>query len=281
MVLNQFSGDETEISPFSFGKNSQKVPQKPVFDETFVQNVFLTPFQELIGSFVSEKNSPQIYPRPSKLTLTREQIFSTIWPPYYIEYLRVFETIMKNEGFLSKEARFSFGSDEEIFAFLSQIIFYLHQKGVISEEEKISFQRGVSEELPALIRGEKKSLEDRFLEKKESSAFQKTFASLMEKIAYAFLLSSSAQAQFGGLVPGACLFNPFGGGDINPIGRTPNLLGDCYKDLDPSNLVCGPNLWAPCCSCSVGGVPVGCLNAVCATWPNAIWDEETGICGCG
>jgi len=55
---------------------------------------------------------------------------------------------------------------------------------------------------------------------------------------------------------------------------------DCFRS-GGIPLVAGPNLWAPCCNCTVNGYPVGCLNLMCSTWPAAIYDELTGVCGCG
>jgi hypothetical protein len=55
--------------------------------------------------------------------------------------------------------------------------------------------------------------------------------------------------------------------------------GECSQ-VGAGSPEAGSNLVAVCCNCTINGVPVGCLNAVCAGRP-AIWDQATGICGCG
>lgn len=79
-----------------------------------------------------------------------------------------------------------------------------------------------------------------------------------------------------------------------------HTIPDCYKDLNPAFFVPGFNAWDACCNCGlfcapIGctfvpdcgpfgaacNTPLGCLNAICIGWPNAIYDYTTGICGCG
>jgi len=84
---------------------------------------------------------------------------------------------------------------------------------------------------------------------------------------------------------------------------------DCYKDDDPSFKPLGMNTRVFCCNCGIKfvrvgkycipifkddcgekmsicgpgcrpGIPLGCLNKICKNYPNAIWDPDTGLCGC-
>src|SRR3989338_6954122 len=84
---------------------------------------------------------------------------------------------------------------------------------------------------------------------------------------------------------------------------------DCYKDDDPSFKPLGMNTRVFCCNCGIQfvpvgnscvpvfkddcgekmsicgpgcrpGIPLGCLNKICKNYPNAIWDPDTGLCGC-
>lgn len=73
----------------------------------------------------------------------------------------------------------------------------------------------------------------------------------------------------------------------------------CYKDDNPKSKVQGYNNISTCCNCgeycSYGckyyddcgenstkcNVPQGCLNLDCKMYQNALWDRNTGTCGCG
>ncbi len=62
--------------------------------------------------------------------------------------------------------------------------------------------------------------------------------------------------------------------------QTASAIVDCARPGGIPELP-GPNLWAPCCNCFAGPYPIGCLNYVCVYWPAAIYDQTTGMCGCG
>src|SRR4030042_3564473 len=62
------------------------------------------------------------------------------------------------------------------------------------------------------------------------------------------------------------------------IPKTFAQAGLCFRPGTP--IPGGVNMWAPCCNCYAGKVPIGCLNSVCV-YGAAIYDQVTGICGCG
>ena len=85
-----------------------------------------------------------------------------------------------------------------------------------------------------------------------------------------------------------------------PVYAGGNTGKDCYKDDDPGNKKKGSNSKVFCCNCGLYCTPsgcvdvkdcgekgkacnvqLGCLNRVCGGTPNAIWDKESGTCGCG
>ncbi|PIR69579.1 MAG: hypothetical protein COU47_02380 [Candidatus Niyogibacteria bacterium CG10_big_fil_rev_8_21_14_0_10_46_36] len=228
--------------------------------------------------------------------LTDEEVFSFVWPTEYKEYLATLQDILIREGFLSESERSNFSTDQEIFSLLLHMVDYMESKQHISLFQAEQFRSTLQGELPLLIGQERSILERAFLEyealENGSALFEKkeTYASLMRFIEYLRFMSSAqeahAQTPGGDIFQGCGLIFDLTGGAATVAGIAGGLgvgeiTGGCYKDFAPFNLVCGFNTFAPCCNCSAGGVPIGCLNGVCAAWPNAIWDEDTGICGCG
>jgi hypothetical protein len=186
---------------------------------------------------------------PIERPLTADDpFFSAIWPNFYLEYLKNMQQLLVNEGFYA-EKRYEFTAENEIFSFLDDFLAFLIDKGVIAVADAERLQTGLHEDLP---QSQDSELEAMSKQAKARSFFGELAALFSVNEAFAQLLP-------GGIIPG----------------------GDCYKDLSPNYPVPGVNLWAPCCDCELSGIPVGCLYGVCVGWPNAIWDQETGICGCG
>ena len=193
-------------------------------------------------------SNPPVY---SSLGLTQsDSRFSKVWPDFYIAYLEKMQDAMISAGARTTGERVSFTSGKVIVSFLNDFITFLVAKGVVSPVQEAGLRQGLNVALP-----ETQEVELRAMTKKEQSSLENITQKLL-----AFLVA-----------PVCAQGVPFIG-------------GDCYKD---SNITGPPgiNLWAPCCNCCIptpsGCVPIGCLNAICAFWPNAIWDPATGICGCG
>lgn len=216
--------------------------------------------------------------------VTQEDVFRILWPASYREDLQRIEDIMVQEKFLREDQRRSFTIENEIFDFYADLLIFMKNRGEITQEEHANFTRGVQTILPPLIQKEREALV-RGLNISSAlpggqrlsrpNSLKKTAKDLLNGLAHVFKLAEPANALWFG-VP------------------------SCYKDDVPFYPVPGPNLIGFCCNCgyfcaSFGctflpwcgnqsvfcNVPVGCLNLVCRTWPNAIWDPTTGICGCG
>lgn len=206
-------------------------------------------YEELLGENIIAVEEKTTYITKIERPLDASNpLFSKIWPDFYIQYLRNMQDVLVQEGIYT-EKKYDFALESEIFTFLDDFIAFLLQNNVLTSQDADRLRKGLREDLPW---------------SQDAELYMRERAQRILKFIFAFFAGNEAYAQFS---------FPFSPG------------GDCYKDLAPLNPVPGVNLWAPCCDCEVdfgaGPVPIGCLNAVCAAWPNAIWDPATGICGCG
>lgn len=246
---------ETNKEPYSFQELFQPVIQslEPIISSVASN---LHPPYDSFELFTEDHKPSFAHAIESTRPLhSSDPAFSVLWPDFYIAYLKNMQQIMVESGMYA-EQKYHFASEDEIFVFLEDFIGFLEKERVLTHDEVAQAIKGVREDLP---RSQDEELRKRALREQTRNVFDSLLALLLGREAFAQLLPN---------VPG----------------------GDCYKDLAPLNPVPGVNLWAPCCDCEVdfgaGAVPLGCLNAVCAAWPNAIWDAfwnpaGTGICGCG
>lgn len=273
------------------GETKEGFPlSESVFKETFVDpfvhffandnSTSLTRDSDTSSAFIPREQEKNDF-RP----LTPEEVSSFVWPAEYKRHLFSIQEILAQEGFLSVSETFSLETDEEIFALLLRLVDYMEDKKHITSEQAVQFRSTLRGELPDLIAEERAALESRFIKNRDSehgavSDDRNAYLSAMRLVEYFRYVGSinSAYAQGAGTCELALNLAPTTIVPSTPIGE---IEGGCYKDNDPFFFVCGFNTFAPCCNCSIGPVPVGCLNGVCAAWPNAIWDEDTGICGCG
>lgn len=291
------------ISDQEMGENTYSISMSDnIFKETFIDPFIKNQYFEGVfrDSAVLGSQEPE-----TSLLLSEKEIFSRIWPNFYIDYLWTMEGVMRDFGFIRESETFSFHSDDDIYAFLLLIVDFMEHEQFIDSRTAIDFRSGILEVLAPLIaaeknalRGGKESSTDYFptgakidFFKDKNISRRELFMGFAESLKYIITFSKPAHAQFGGF------FNP--ASNFDPTGST-----DCYKDQNPFFLVPGVNLWNGCCNCglncSTGGcvfmpscgptgtaffsacdVPLGCLNLTCAGFPNAIWNPLLGICGCG
>lgn len=250
---------------------------------------------------------------PSK-PLTEQEIFDRIWPPGYREGLKKTEALVIENGvlggnggnFLSAsssasqgkpvtwlipiEKRGDFTTDEEVLMSLMNVAVSAHQQGFITGKEFQAAERAIKEVLPEIVKEERAVLEKRgsgagiLLPRDQKLSDKKNLREiardLIDGVIYIMLQAKPAYA----------------GWYTSP---------DCYKDDNENYNVEGFNGWAFCCNCGIKcygyycvyvedcgqnsancDYPLGCLNLICQSWPNAIWDgfnnpDGTGICGCG
>lgn len=248
------------------------------FFDTFAPLV--KPFEALIPS-VDHLETPlpgsevdKTIPLPAakkNVSLTEQEIFNWIWPKDYRRGLVEIETLYINEGYITQRPPTNFNDEHNIYQFLALTLDVAEAQGWIIPDDATILRKGLKETLPGVIEHDKNLLRQglmpiSFLPKDTDIA----------KLRWV-IIANIAQASPGWVTS-----------------------GDCYKDDMPLNPLPGPNLWAPCCNCgwlctpkgckffedcgaqSVKcNIPLGCLNFSCRTFPNAIWDPLTGICGCG
>jgi len=200
-------------------------------------------------------NFRQVFEDQRKLGFERpfqqgDPAFSILWPDYYIEYLYRMQAIMQRDGGTLSRA-YTFAMEDEIFLFFEEFLVFLGNKGILSAMEVARITKSLNSNFPQS-------------QTEDLKAFQRREASYDILRRFLALLSSGAALA-----------------QINAGAGS----GDCYQDPIPGNLIKGSNTIAPCCDCCADGSvgvcaePLGCLNAICPGG-NAIWDPETGICGC-
>ncbi len=192
---------------------------------------------------VSESEDRDVLERALPQTITIEaKLANRIFPDYYLSYLRSLDSLFKKERFVPPDRIVPLDTVGDVFAFTRESLEYFLKSGTISEGEYSNFFRGFTVIWP-------KTLEMEFGGAVSAQTEPSTPWTLQP------LVSSRK---------------------IFPIAQAQAL---CFRSGAGSEGV-GSNLAAPCCNCRVMGYPVGCLNAVCTNGP-AIFDQQTGICGCG
>lgn len=269
----------------------QKLPRQPLPNFTSV------------GSAVPALLPDYTPPGPMSPLITEEEVFQRVWTPSYLAHLKRIENTTITPGddqggevlngavkewAIPVDQRTSLSTDEEVYKTLLNVTQEAYENGWITREQLDDYKRGITEILPQIIQQEKALIRkgenpqgilpagQRFLESSSIAVLAKDF---LDGLAYIFRIVEPANAAW---VRG----------------------DDCYKDDDPSNNTRGFNGSTFCCNCGLHCHPCkfgccwhfhkdcgeqatecqihfGCLNAVCKDWPNAIWDKETSICGCG
>lgn len=203
--------------------------------------------------------------------LSEQEIFNWIWPEDYRRGLTEIETLYINASYIASRPPTNFDDEQNIYQFLAETLDVAETNGWVNASDAIVLRKGLKETLPRVIEHDKNLLRQGLM---PISFLPKDID--IAKLRWV-IFANIAQASPGWVT--------------SP---------DCYKDDLSLNLIPGPNLWAPCCNCgwfctpkgckffadcgaqSVKcNIPAGCLNLTCRTFPNAIWDPLTGICGCG
>lgn len=226
--------------------------------------------------------------------LTDEEIFDRLWPQSYHDYLHTLEDIMAQDGFIrAEEKHVTIHTNEEIYAILLKTVDFAVLKGWVVPEDAEQLRKGIKGPLADSIRVEGDAL------RRGGDVSEKLPLPGSQQLSS---IPSEKKTIFGDVLDGLkyvfSVRQAFAGWHVFP---------DCYKDDNPLNSTPGFNGWAFCCDCgfveecspdgcvcvfelhcgtSCTCYPLGCLNAVCIAWPNAIWDQfsnplGTGICGCG
>lgn len=305
VVAGSIEGKRQENTLFG-SENGEKIPSTPplIQGETAPEPVYEVPKVSDIAPTLSlvkndEKSGlfMEYFTTRSSVKLSGEEVFDRLWPPSYREGLKKVENLLVSEGYLADSDRSPLDTDAEVYKTLNRMFGFARLKGVVDEKDVASLDRGLNELLPQIVKRERKALEggavgigdsivpgaQRLIYKKDSHLL---ISDLLDGLKYVFVVAKPAMAS----------------NDWTPSWNT---KPDCYKDLNPVNPVYGFNGWVYCCNCGwkyVGvsvvfvedcgpfsaacDIPDGCLNLICAAYPNAVWDQftnplGTGICGCG
>lgn len=260
-------------SPVFITEESEKTPKKDDFSVSFEENakqVFVS-IEELKKQFsppVSENPIFPLSPAPhatssvSAFFMSDEKYFVLSYGKEYIKYLEGLQNHFISEGFMSESDRIVFKTEEDAYHFFNIVIDFALNKGYITVEQEKGFKYGVNVVLRNVNKEERPYME-KIINGKSS------FRVLIDS-AFAFLVEEVyAQEEV--------------------------TYGDCYRGGVGYG---GYNSWSYCCNCGMycsygctyyqdcgyGGascnVHYGCLNGTCSNRP-AIWDQTTGICGCG
>jgi hypothetical protein len=235
----------------SFGTKLFEFQQKPNASE-----VAQAPLNYSDKSPLQKNSSFEQAQRPVR-NLSDAEIFMILHPPYYLKYLSTLEDLMIEDGWMEKNAKQVFDSEEKVLSFFKNKVYpYAVAKGVITEEDRVRFENGL------LLIKKLHQLEADLLRSGARPSQKIGIIAFWEP-----LLSRIKEE----LVSRGIIFEIFA-----PRARAQGL---CFQEGAASPTE-GSNLAAPCCRCYIGGVPAGCLNAVCEGRA-AIWDSTNGICGCG
>lgn len=252
-------------------------------------SVFIAQKQEQSASVPKPQQNQSVRP------LSEEEIFDRLWPPAYREALVTVQDQMIEAGFLVSGDKVSvFTSDDDVYRVMSNLLSYAEKNNWVAPADAVKLRKGLDVDLVAAIAADREHLKTNGTvssavlprnQRLDVSVSPTLVQNIIDGLKYV-LSARYAEAQIPG-VPGW------------------HTIPDCYKDLAPIFPPGGPDLWSFCCNCGllcVGpvctfipdcgpfsvacDVPLGCLNLMCATWPNAIWDAfwyplGTGICGCG
>lgn len=296
------SGTAPVPQPFGFSAPSASgapaISQTPLFtgipqtlrDAADQFGVLAPPPRGGLSIFQNPFSLPVVAPPPP--SLSEKEIFDRIWVPSYIGYLRHVEALdLKRSGLLvpSEERTVTFATDADVYHSLNVILKNFHRMGWVNDQQFAQLTNALTNTIPPLVEQERALLRsgktsDAVLPGRQRIASTRTerdFAqALIDGLGYAFSFAPDANASW-------------------------VTYGDCYKDDAPKYPVLGFTQPVYCCNCGIrcdgydcyylddcgtyGAAcdeQLGCLNNICQSWPNAIWDaywypDSTLECGCG
>jgi hypothetical protein len=190
--------------------------------------------------------------------------FNLLYPDYYIKALNSWQNLVYNHSNLLPQ-KYSFKNEGEVISFLDTFIEFDRQMKFIDDKKASELKNDLHNNF--LKEKEKEKSQWFQIKLKFYQYFQKISAAILPAKANAYLFQSFPYCYkgTGPAVPGVKLFSPFCNAGVY---YAPNAV-----------------IFVPDCGTQYGcEEPLGCLNSVCATYPNAIWDSRTNgtnACGCG
>lgn len=218
-------------------------------DANFFENLFYSfesPSKIYNNSLVPDVFDGSFIPKVSP----EPDIF--VFPEFYVEYLNEMQDIMIADGALGQKTIFN--TNDKVISFLDIFLDYLVNEGVVPASQQEQLHKGLRVALVML---------------KEEARGQSSYFNLNSPLGL-ITVNASARRSFSLVSDIFRRMMEF---------KNAYAQGECYQEGASGGG--GSNLPAPCCNCRLpNGQPIGCLNKVCAGGA-AIWDSQTGICGCG
>ena len=204
-----------------------------------------------LSKIYSDSSAPDIFVGSFTPKISPEfDIF--VFPEFYIGYLNEMQDIMIADGVLRQKTFFN--TNDGVISFLDNFLNYLVNKGVVPASQQEQLHKGLRVALVML---------------KEEAVEQSSYFNLNSPLGLV-TADMSTRKSF------SLVYDI-----LNRMIALNNAYAqsECYQEGASGGS--GSNLWAPCCNCRApNGQPIGCLNKVC-NGGAAIWDSQTGICGCG
>lgn len=287
------SAPESGRPPFyeSFYQSDQNKPQPSVFPvplQDFGETVDRVK-EQINQEFFQTSSQPAAKTEDYVKKLSDEEYFREFYPQTYIVYLDTLQEAMLKDAFIDESEKTVFKTEEDTFKLFFRFIDYLAVKGQINEEQKKNFKEGVDVALRGFNKMERLMVEQTILERRSAlrEFLEHIFGVLMSE-AYACGINTGYPDCYVGITQGAGEY-----GEVTDT-QTDLQFGEYGEVLNM-----GFNGWSYCCNCGLwcgygctyvydcgpSGAACnsgwyGCLNGICQ-YGNAIWDQMSGICGCG
>ncbi|MDD4761512.1 MAG: hypothetical protein PHZ25_00600 [Candidatus Pacebacteria bacterium] len=218
----------------------------------------LTP---VVSPFFGDKTPSSLIDNQSveNPTLSEEEIFSNLWPDYYLSHLSKIQDLMVENNFISSAEKISFDSEEKIYNFLEKFSLFYKSVANLTDDEFLSLKEKLAK-VPELKSEQRKEL------LKNKLSFLDLFGNFIK----------TAEASWIG-VPPFC-YKDLAPGNTAVGFSSPVFCCNCgqFCNVHGCNFVYDCGFSGAACT-----IQMGCLNSVCQGFPNAIWDPGTDMCGCG
>lgn len=221
---------------------------------------------------------PQTTPLPSlaqnndNAALDKE-VFRRMNPPQFLNTVAHLQDMTENAHYIEKKDRIALTSEENIVSFFLIFIKYLRSEEVFTAKDYDQAKTILPGYYLNLRRWEAANLRQTLINGKSTLRQEPrhNFLSLLQP-SYTVSLFSIKGLEVIARSTAEIITKP-----LTP--PTAHAQAVCFQ-VGASNPAVGYNVFAPCCSCTANGYPIGCLNLYCEG-QSAIYDQVTFICGCG
>ena len=256
--LFSFSVNKNPINTKEEPKESISIDEIPQIKEEPKETSLTDPIKNIVTQI-----TPQIEEKPKEITKesqetktpSGEEVFNELWPNYYRSHLSEIQDYLVKENLVSNE--YSLNSQENIYGFFNEYLLAYKDLAELSDEDFNDLQNKINNS---------KSIKQ--TQKKE----------IIGDISFPKLFGKIINTAHAGYVTGAFWYKDDAPGNSSPGVSSPNTCGNCGIDIRT-----GTNRFVFNCQAygALCDIQLGCLNGTCRSFPNAIWDQSTTMCGCG